>query len=249
MFLSKKSTTINAIVYSAAAVLFLMAPVLSRASTSFNAATDFSPTNNPNGAWSYGWSPTLGSTFNLYSRNWNYLNVDGWTYPTNSGALTPQVIHNGTPNAVNIQDLFGTLILKPGQLAFYPSALGEFSVVRLTAPATGDYSLTADFSGVNFGFVGMNTDVHVLHNGISLFDGAVIGGGSITSLSTRLISVLTGDTIDFIVGWGSDSNYIADSTGLAATISSVPIPGAVSLFAGGLLALFRVGKTRTKLTR
>jgi hypothetical protein len=31
----------------------------------FNAAADFSATKNPNGVWSYGWSPTLGGTFVL----------------------------------------------------------------------------------------------------------------------------------------------------------------------------------------
>ena len=31
----------------------------------FNAASDFSPTNNPNDAWRYGWSSSLGSNFNL----------------------------------------------------------------------------------------------------------------------------------------------------------------------------------------
>ncbi|WP_199249738.1 hypothetical protein [[Phormidium] sp. ETS-05] len=42
----------------------------------FNAASDFSLTNNPNGAWRYGWSSSLGSNFNLYS---------------NLGKLTPTI--------------------------------------------------------------------------------------------------------------------------------------------------------------
>jgi len=84
--------------------------------------------------------------------------------------------------------------------------------------------LTTAFSGVDFG-PGTTTDVHVLHNGISLFNGAVIGGSSITKLPTTLVSVLIGDTIDFTVGVGSNGNYFGDSTGLAASINAISLFG------------------------
>lgn len=46
----------------------------------FNVASDFSLTNNPNGAWRYGWSSSLGSSFNLYN---------------NVGKLTPTIVLGG----------------------------------------------------------------------------------------------------------------------------------------------------------
>ena len=39
--------------------LCLLNAEAARASTIYDAAADFSPTNNPNGVWSYGWSQTL----------------------------------------------------------------------------------------------------------------------------------------------------------------------------------------------
>ena len=47
-------------------VLFILFSLSRSAATqSYNAGQNFSATNNPNGQWSYGWSPTSGSTFNL----------------------------------------------------------------------------------------------------------------------------------------------------------------------------------------
>lgn len=40
-----------------------------RASYIYDAAADFSPTSNPNGVWSYGWSATLGGAFQLYTQS------------------------------------------------------------------------------------------------------------------------------------------------------------------------------------
>jgi Ca2+-binding RTX toxin-like protein len=77
-------------------------------------------------------------------------------------------------------------------------------------------------------FVGpTTTDVHVLHNGVSLFDGVVngYGPGSGPSFSGN-VSVTAGDTIDFAVGYGPDGNCYFDTTGIAATITT-PAPAPV----------------------
>src|SRR5215469_1133382 len=47
-------------------LLLALASACAQAQT-YDAVKDFSITSNPNGVWSYGWAPTLGGTFNLYS--------------------------------------------------------------------------------------------------------------------------------------------------------------------------------------
>ena len=68
----------------------------------FNAGADFSPTNNPNNVWSYGWSSTLGSDFNLYTEQFNpgnpgFNSSDVWSAP---GIPWLIVEHNGTGNVL-----------------------------------------------------------------------------------------------------------------------------------------------------
>jgi len=50
---------------------------------SFDAIGDFSITSNPNGAWSYGWTASLGSTFTSFTvanpAMCGYAVLDQWT--------------------------------------------------------------------------------------------------------------------------------------------------------------------------
>jgi hypothetical protein len=182
--------------------------------TVYDAATDFSPIHNPNGAWSYGWSSTLGSTFNIDQVPRHYGGLDDWE---SALPLRGNVIHNGTDMPQYITER--TAVYQPGQLGQHPGIDGEYSLIRWTAPANGSISIASTFSGTDF--VGpTTTDVHVLRNGISLFDGIVNGYGPTSSRSfTGNLTITTGDTIDFAVGDGPDGNYYYDNTGIAATIS------------------------------
>jgi hypothetical protein len=184
-------------------------------SSRYDAAADFSATDNPHGAWSYGWSSTLGSTFNLYQFPQNVVGLDLWRIDVSP--IEPNVIHNGTDMPLYI--LEGTALYQPGQLGAHPGIHGEYSLFRWTAPANGSISIATTFSGTDF--VGpTTTDVHVLRDGISIFDGIVngYGPGSGPSFADNL-TVSAGDTIDFAVGWGPDQDVGFDNTGIAASIS------------------------------
>jgi len=105
----------------------------------------------------------------------------------------------------------------PGHLAFHPGPDNEFSVVRWSAPAAGEVQVEAGFTGLA---ERATTDVHVLHNGRSLFDALLNLGGSPNECRfARSFSVVAGDTIDCVVGSGN-GNYGGDTTGLAVTIKS-----------------------------
>lgn len=105
---------------------------------------------------------------------------------------------------------------EPGRLSFHPGPNGEFSVVRWTAPADGEYALKAGFRAID---QQTTTDVHILYNGQPLFDGFVrLEGSGPFVLHEQSLSVAQGDTLDFVVGWGNGA-HICDSTGLEVSIT------------------------------
>src|SRR5262249_48801248 len=92
------------------------------AGTIYDAAADFSPTNNPNGVLSYGVSTTLGGPLTLYPyhvSDWG--GIDFWESGPGSGGIPPWVGHNGTPNPIT----FGSVTFEPGQLGFHPGSNDE----------------------------------------------------------------------------------------------------------------------------
>lgn len=208
----------------------------------FNAADDFSPTNNPNGVWSYGYSTSLGSSFILYTHNGILNNpggspngLDSWNF--NIGLNNPVVFHNGTSGALGIN---GTATAQAGQLGLHPGPDGEYSIVRFTSPTTEAYSLSAAFSGLDF-HGPTTTDVHILLNGSSIFDGNINAFGAGPAFS-QILNLHAGDTVDFEVGFGSNKNYSFDSTGLSATLSTaVPEPGSFALAGIGVALMAGYG--------
>jgi hypothetical protein len=63
----------------------------------------------------------------------------------------------------------------PGGLHEFPAPSGAYSVVRFTTPADGLYALSTTFEGSDVR--GATTDVHVLLDNVSIFDGNVNGFG------------------------------------------------------------------------
>jgi len=130
-------------------------------------AGDFSPSNNPNGVWHYGWSTTLGSPFAISTDPGVRDGIDLW-----GGDLepfgNPAEYHNGTSSVVVLGT---TAVFDPGQFALHPGPDGEYAVVRYVAPEAGAASIESLFTGMDI--FGTTTDVHVVFNGTALFDGVV----------------------------------------------------------------------------
>ncbi len=203
----------------------------------YDVAADFSPTSNPTGAWSYGWSTALTSTFDPYSFNGNDRGIDIWG---DAGTLFPPTVsHNGTGSIIALSPELITW--QPGQFALHPGSVGQYSHARWTAPAAGIFDISVVFTGIDQN--GPSTDVHVLHNTASLFSGSVSGYGGTSVFSTKVL-VGAGDIIDFAVGVGT-GGYLHDTTALAATIStSAPVPGLGTWGAATLAVLLGAGGAR-----
>lgn len=164
----------------------------------YDAAADFSPTSNPNSVWSYGSSATLGSAFILGTAHGNSLGIDYWVNDWLTAA--PSITHNGTGSPIT----FAGVSWQPGQLGFHPGSAGQNAVIRFTAPSSATYSLDAAFAGLDQ--TPTTTDVHILLNGTSIFDGIVNAFGSGPAFSAAL-ALSGGDTVDFSVGFGQNGNY------------------------------------------
>jgi hypothetical protein len=196
----------------------------------FNPAADFSLAGNPNGPWSYGYSQTLGGPLIHHATSGSGSGVDFWNTDISIGL--PWIVRNSTATPINWA---GTTVFEPGVLSLHPGPQGEVAVLRFTVPSAGQYLISADFFGQDY--VGpTTTDVHILLNGTSIFDDVVSDYGISHPFSTTL-TMAAGSHLDFAVGFGSNQTYLYDSTGLAATITSVPEPSTLALvgLAAGLL--------------
>ena len=192
-------------------------------STTFVAAAGFSSTQNPNGPWAYGYSTAEISPLILYTATNTAEGIPEWTTP-NSALNVPGVLYNPASTAI----AFSTARFPAKQLVFDPGLNGEYSHIRFTAPAAANYSVAASFTGADV--TGTSTDVHILSNGKSLFDGLVNGYGSASTVakSFTLNNVAKGATIDFIVGWGNGNGHF-DSTEVVASITqTIPPTSAIS---------------------
>lgn len=213
---------------AAKAALFLGFSVASSA-IAYDAGLDFSPTLNPNGVWSYGYSTTLSGNVSLYTIHGSYPSTPFDYWSLGSGGAAPSVFHNSSGNTITNNSGGSYQVWSPHLIGFHPGQFDERSTIRFTAPAVGQYHLTASFSGLDS--AGTTTDVHILKNSVSIYEGNVNGFLVSTAPFDTTLLLQPGDLLDFKLGYGSDGNYASDTTGLSAQIVLVPEPGT------GLVAL------------
>jgi hypothetical protein len=210
---------------TAAAALFLAFPALLafQAPMDFEAVASFLSRANPapDGRWAYGWKATLQGEFRPYPTReevvFQGIQFIGWS---RKGGLPeaescPYVAHNMSGKAAKVHRVFR---LPPDMLSLHPGRNGEFTVVRWTAPWTGEYSIEARFEALDFA----TTDVYILHNASVIGEEIIDNEGASHDFSLCRMAVRAGDHIDFAVGYGQNRNYYGDSTGLRARIRLEP---------------------------
>jgi hypothetical protein len=200
----------------------------------YSAANDFSLASNPNGVWRYGTTgTTLTGPLTTFATTASAIagipNWDGWmgTQPMFGNNYPFDAKYSGaTPGTAN------DIVLLPGMLTQHPAPDGAYSVIRFTAPTTGIYLLSAVFEGREFQGQGPGThaDVHILRNGVALFNGAVNGfGPSSDQIFATSLNLNASDLLDFSVGFGSDGTFLGDTVALEATFTTVPEPNSIIL--------------------
>lgn len=191
----------------------------------YDIAADFSAETNPNGAWSYGWSESRGSAFNIDTEpahDYSWGNYVGWLAPNyaaapiNIGYAVTDINHP-------------TVNIPAGTVSFHPGPSGQNSVIRWTAPASGTYKIMGWFTGNDFAYP-TTTDVAVLHGTTEIFSGAI--NSYRVPLNFSLTErVNAGETIDFTVGFGT-GGYAGDTTGINATIQELVVDVTVDVKPG-----------------
>ena len=185
------------------------------APTGFDVAADFRLNANPNGSWSYGYSEVLGGTF--HPTGCTAVGVTDNGVPVQSRHFCdvgiPAVFHNGTTNTA--VSAYGQASLPPGTTWFYPGLTGRpenFGVIRFAVPVggAGTYRVEAALAPVADGPWQGDTDFHLVKNGASLFDQFLGVTDHLTY--TNVLSLAEGDTVDFVVGRGTDGR--SDGSGL-----------------------------------
>jgi hypothetical protein len=200
------------------------------AETTFDLSSDFSIQHNPNKVWQYGYSATEALDIHQFQLDKNADTsqvVEFWHPDVNKGpgpGYYPYIAHNGTKQT---QIVFKGLAFRPGEVAMESSRAGQYGMIRFVAPATGTYKVSAQFEGIHFGL--STTDVHVLHNGTSLFDADIDGyGGDPASHAVQgaspkaeysgQVAMTKDDTITFAIGYGKNKTNSCDTTGLFARV-------------------------------
>jgi fibronectin-binding autotransporter adhesin len=179
----------------------------------YDAADDWSTSNNPNGVWRYGSEIGPGSTFNLYTNNAPQVyasNMSSWNAGVTGGPWQqPSVLHNDASHDSTYSAGGFSFTLAPNQLAFHPGPDGQLSVVRFTAPTTADYGMSGSFTGVDQG----NKDVFLRINGAHALSTGLHGYGAVT-FSMQSLNLNAGDTVDLMVRMDPLAGYHFDTTGI-----------------------------------
>ncbi len=177
----------------------------------WNAAADFSVTDNPNGAWTAGSSTGLGTALMPFTDG--VQGPCGFAWGGFGTAGTPVFWKNMCTDLVNG--------VAPGQVSLHPNCTdNSYAVLRWTAPGDASYGFDVQFFAGDHGgthredYVG-DTDAYVMKNGATN-----VQSFPNTDSNPRwsgVLALVVGDTIDFVVGTaGEDCGF--DNTPLEVII-------------------------------
>jgi hypothetical protein len=220
--------------FASATALAICLPTLAATAQTFDLSADFSLKKNPKGVWRYGYSAAQSLTpadFRLDRSSDGARPIGFWHPELNQGpgpGYYPYVAFNRS-NQTEYGSSNGWAA-RPGEVAMEASNIGQFSIVRFVAPKSGLYQINARFAGIHFGL--STTDVHVMHNDVSLFDADIEGYGGDPAFDPvqgaqpnaeyeGTVELRALDVVDFAVGYGTNGTHFSHTTGLFAVVRVV----------------------------
>jgi serine/threonine protein kinase len=189
-----------------------------------DAVAEFSIASNPNGNWSYGFTPLndIGpfSLFTFTDHN-KYLHHEAQEVPVdtwrNQDPIRPLIMHNTSGTTIKTD---GVLVLSPEMLHLHPGKDRQRSVLRWTARANGIYQFQGQYQGIDL--KGTSSDIAIVQNSsLILYRENITGYGDSKSFQLSKL-IAKGDTIDFSVGDGGNG-FFNDETGLSVSVLTVSL--------------------------
>ncbi|MBK8475316.1 MAG: immunoglobulin domain-containing protein [Opitutaceae bacterium] len=178
---------------SAAAIVEVSLPLF----PTWSITTDYSASQNPIGAWSYGrkWSVDA-PAFDLFTVRWGDT---GW-YLGNYG--------NGGPS------------IQGGPVLWAKANGTGYPCVRWTCPKTGYYNIVGKFTGADSR--GVDNNVYVVIAGTTAMSARLQGYEQQAPFQHREVSLTLGQEVDFTMAWAGGVYSEYGWTDLDAVISEVP---------------------------
>jgi len=166
--------------------------------------------SNPSDVWSYGYSSGFAKPVTLYDKTVqngiNGPNAQYWVSTSVNTGTSPSAEYNNGPaiDDGNINFLANEFLLVAG-------IGGQYSDLIFTAPADGEYSITGNFRGAQYG---IGTVAGIVADGNVVFSSSVTSVGQLVPFRLT-VTLKAGSTVVFSVGPGDGRQ----NTGLSATIT------------------------------
>ncbi len=141
--------------------------------------------------------------------------LEGWERLPSGGVVAVNARDTGYFDASGVY--------RPGEILVHPPETSGFVIVRWTAPAAGNYALSAFWQDASWGG-GDGCHVSVVRNGTQIVFGTDFDNAHGAS-TTQVVNMAQGDIIEFLVG--PRGGYFADATRFDAIIKRVPDVSAV----------------------
>ena len=191
----------------------------------YDISTDFSPTSNPSGSWSYGAKTNLSGDFVPYEiKGTTAISGVPIEYWQLVAAQEPTIYRNGTAATAS----FGSsLNIPPGTVWMFGginSSPFAYGTIRFTVPTgeSGTYIVETDVAPAYDGGPQGDTDYHVVKNGAELF-GQFLAPIERTGY-TNALALAGGDVLDFMIGRGADNNNYGSGLKTKIRIRRVATP-------------------------
>lgn len=225
-------------------LLFLFTAVdRTQAGTVYDANADFNASlagpTNPNGVWTYAWSENLLGTLTAFPNLDDPAPVNCsaeaiWFDPAINFMYTPSVAKSVYGSCGNPAFLQNELVLHGGGSSM---PTNKYAHVVFTAPQSATYGVNASFISREISSV-IDADVHVVINGVSVFDAVMsfVPLGTLESYSNPGVQLDAGDTVSFVVG--PNGTLGPGNVAVEATMTVLPPIPTVSEWGLILMSLF-----------